>query len=193
MSSHALKLKHQDKDPGTRASEPILSQIPLQSCSLWSIVQLYHRPEATIRELPGTWTNSFLGTWLIKKKNQSLGGRMGYWPHFQSVFLLENYTGDAQIQPMVIVLQFNFKIWGAPKWVTFPPLAKPHKWALFGLLDGHLLCCSKQTNILVVNPKHLHMLSLPKPDWCKYFEWCNFGDRLLQRQRLKNQTQIAIG
>ena len=29
------------------------------------------------------------------------------------------------------------------------------------LIDGHLLCCGKQTDILVVNPKNLHMLSLP--------------------------------
>ena len=61
----------------------------------------YHRPEATIRELPGTWTDSFLGTWLIKK-NQSPGGGLG-WPHFESVFLLEIYTWDliTQIQPIV--------------------------------------------------------------------------------------------
>ena len=110
---------------------------------------------------------------------------MGYWPHFQSVFLLEIYTGDliTQIQPIVFVLQFNFNIWGAPKWVTFPPLAKPHchrSEPVLPYFDGHLLCCSKQTDILVVDPKHLQMLSLPKPDWCKYFEWCNFGVRLLQ-------------
>ena len=73
---------------------------------------------------------------------------MGYWPHFQSVFLLEVYTGDAQIQPMVFILQFNFKIWGAPKWVTFPPLAKPHchiSEPALPYFDGHLLCCGKQT------------------------------------------------
>ena len=74
-------------------------------------------------------------------QNTFTGSGMGYWPHFQSVFLLEIYTGDAQIQPMVFILQFNFKIWRAPKWVTF----------------------------LVVNPKHLQMLSLPKTHWCKYF------------------------
>ena len=115
-------------------------------------------------------------------KIQSPDGGMAYWPHSQSIFLLEIYTGDllTQIQPMVIVPQFNFKIWGAPKWVTFPSLAKPHKRACLGLLEGHLLCCGKQTDILVVDPKHLQMLSLPKTHWCKYFEWCNFGDRLLQ-------------
>ena len=99
----------------------------------------------------------------------------------------------ATLPKRLSAVQFNFKIWRAPKWVTFPSLAKPHKQACLGLLEGHLLCCSKQTDILVVNPKHLHMLSLPKPDWCKYFEWCTFGVRLLQRRRLKNQTQIAIG
>ena len=164
---------------------------------------LYYRPEATTldKRLPHQ-QESWLGHEQTpslehdSQKNQSPGGGMGYWPHFQSVFLLEIYTGDAQIQPIVFVLQFNFKIWGAPKWVTFPPLAKPHCHISEPVLlyfDGYLLCCSKQTDILVVNPKHLHMLSLPKTHWCKYFEWCNFGVRLLQRPWLKNQAQISIG
>ena len=132
----------------------------------------YYRPEAT------TWDKllphqqeSCLGHEQTPSleydfpKVQSPGGGVAYRPHFQSIFLLEIYTGDAQIQQMVFILQFNFKIWRAPKWVTF----------------------------LVVNPKHLHMLSLPKPDWRKYFERCNFGVKLLQRRRLKNQAQIAIG
>ena len=133
---------------------------------------LYYRPKPTTLDklLPHQHKNC-LGheqTLSLKygfPKVQSPGGGVAYWPRFQSIFLLEIYTGDliTQIQPMVFVLQFNFKIWGAPKWVTFPSLAKPHKRACLGLLDGHLLCCSKQTNILVVNPKHLHMLSLPQP------------------------------
>ena len=73
---------------------------------------------------------------------------------------------------------------GSPKMSHIPSPGKatlPHKWACFALyFDGHLLCCGKQTDILVVDPKHLQMLSLPKTHWCKYFEWCNFGDRLLQ-------------
>ena len=192
MSSHALKLKHQYKDPCTQASELILSQM-LRIC----FANFPYLPYifCTVDQKLQPWTNCCL----INKRVARDMNKLLPWNMTSQKFKVRAVawaTGHSSKASFcwrstqeICLPKFNHwssssnstSRFGEPKneshslpWQSH--ISEP---VLVYLMGTHLLCCGKQTDILVINPKRIEMLSLA--NWRKNYEWCNFEVRLLQK------------